>query len=67
MNEIVFKTKRGKVISAFFAGDGDYPKANLSYSLEDIAGEVFLDELVNQVRWKLRSHVKSLKILVISV
>ena len=44
MNEIVFKTKRGKVISAFFAGDGDYPKANLSYSLEDIAGEVFLDE-----------------------
>ena len=44
MNEIVFKTKRGKVISAFFAGDGNYPKANLSYSLEDIAGEVFLDE-----------------------
>lgn len=44
MNEIVFKTKRGKVISAFFAGDGDYPKANLSYSLEDIAGEAFLDE-----------------------
>jgi len=44
MNEIVFKTKRGKVISAFFAGDGDYPKASLSYSLEDIAGEVFLDE-----------------------
>ena len=38
MNEIVFKTKRGKVISAFFAGDGNYPKANLSYSLEDIAG-----------------------------
>ena len=44
MNEIVFKTKRGKVISAFFAVDGDYPKANLYYSLEDIAGEVFLDE-----------------------
>ena len=44
MNEIVFKTKSGKVLSAFFAGDGDYPKANLYYSLEDIAGEVFLDE-----------------------
>ena len=42
MNEIVFKTKRGKVSQLSLLER--LSKANLSYSLEDIAGEVFLDE-----------------------